>query len=534
MLIGGAQLDKPAAPLSDLLRPGLQTKPGEVALLSAVRSLTWSELEEASSRVAAGYLGLGLEPGDRVASLMPNRVDLVVHYLACFKAGLIATPLNYRYTAAEIDHALGVSGARVLLAHEERAEDVAASALAGGLDLGTIAYRDAEPLPQGNAEPQEAEPGWDHDFALLRAAEPLPHDANFVDPDAPAVIFFTSGSTGPAKGVTHTRETLRWMIASAATAFELSPDDVFLPGSSMSHVGGFLWALATLSVGGRVVVARATDAHELLPLLREQQPTVLAMIPAALSALIHDHDLRPGDFSSLRICRAGADKVSTELLSEFAAAAGFPIVEGYGMTEVGIATLNPPGDIRQGSIGLPVGGFRIELRGEDGEPIEGEEVGRIWIETRSRMTGYWEAPEATAEVVVDGWLDSGDLARADADGYLWFFGRKKQVIVHDGSNISPYEVEGALVDHPAVALAGAVGVHDTVHGENVRAYVTLAEDCEKPSAADLIVHCRERIGYKAPEEVVFLDEMPLNPTGKIDRVGLKRMAEDHLHPHGLE
>ena len=140
------------------------------------------------------------------------------------------------------------------------------------------------------------------------------------------------------------------MIASAAAmAFELTADDVFLPGSSMSHVGSFLWALATLSVGGKVVVARATDAHELLPLLREQQPTVLAMIPAALSALINDHDLRPGDFASLRVCRAGSDKVSTELLAEFAAAAGFPIIEGYGMTEVGLATLNPPsGEIRPG------------------------------------------------------------------------------------------------------------------------------------------------------------------------------------------
>ncbi|HEX4304954.1 MAG TPA: class I adenylate-forming enzyme family protein [Solirubrobacterales bacterium] len=534
MLIDGAKLNAPAAPLSDLLRLGLDAKPDDVALLSNQRSLTWRELEDASSRLAAGYRGLGLAAGDRVASLMPNRVDLVVHYLACFKAELIATPLNYRYTATEIDHALRVSGARALLAHEERAADVAASELASTLELGTIAYRDAEPLPQGNDEPAAAEPGWEHDFARLLEADPLPRVSGDLDPGEPAVIFFTSGSTGPAKGVTHTRETLRWMIAAAASAFELDADDVFLPGSSMSHVGGFLWALATLAVAGRVVVARATDAHELLPLLRDQQPTVLAMIPAALSALIHDHDLHPGDFASLRICRAGADKVSTELLAEFAAAAGFPIVEGYGMTEVGLATLNPPsGEIRQGSIGTPIGGFRIELRGDDGGPIEGDAVGRIWIESRSRMSGYWEAPDATAEVVVDGWLDSGDLARADADGYLWFFGRKKQVIVHDGSNISPYEVEGALVDHPAVALAGAVGVHDTVHGENVRAYVTLAEDCDRPSAADLIVHCRERIGYKAPEEIVVLDEMPLNPTGKIDRVGLKRMAEDHLHPHGL-
>jgi acyl-coenzyme A synthetase/AMP-(fatty) acid ligase len=150
------------------------------------------------------------------------------------------------------------------------------------------------------------------------------------------------------------------------------------------------------------------------------------------------------------------------------------------------------------------------------------------------MVGYWEAPEATAEVVRDGWLDSGDLARADRDGYLWFFGRKKQVIIHDGSNISPYEVEGALVDHPAIDLAGAVGVHDEVHGETVRAYVTVRDGAERPSVGDLIVHCRERIGYKAPEEIVFLEQMPVNPTGKIDRTGLKRMAEDHLHPHGLE
>ncbi len=512
MLIDGDPLESPAAPLSELLRVGLAA-PEEVALVSADRSLTWGVLEEESARLAGGYRGIGLEPGDRVASLMPNRVALVVHYLACFKAGLVATPLNYRYTFREIDHALEVSGARVLLAHVERGEDLARSGRAGELELGTLTYPE--------------------DFETLLAADPLPSED--FGPAEPAAIFFTSGSTGPAKGVTHTRETLRWMIASAATAFGLGPEDVFLPGSSMSHIGSFLWTLSTLSTGGRVVVARSTDAHELLPLLREQRPTVLAMIPAALSALIHDHDLEPEDFSSLRICRAGADKVSTELLTEFAAAAGFPIVEGYGMTEVGLATLNPPaGEIRLGSIGQPICGFSIAIRDDGGEPVGAESVGRIFIRSPSRMAGYWNAPEATQEIVSEEWLDSGDLARADEDGYLWFFGRKKQVIVHDGSNVSPLEVEGALVEHPAIALAGAVGVHDEVHGENVRAYVTLSEGSERPSRADLIVFCRDRIGYKAPEEIVFLDRMPLNPTGKIDRVGLKKMAEDHLHPHGLE
>ena len=521
MPIDGASLDAPAAPLHDLLAVGLAARPDEVAMVSAERRVTWRELEARSSALAGGYRGLGLGPGDRIASLMPNRIALAIHYLACFRAGLVATPLNYRYTFREIDHALEVSGASVLLAHEERGEDLAASRLAEALPLGTISYGDVGATGPGT-------------FGALLESEPGGVDLTPPEPSDPAAIFFTSGSTGPAKGVTHTHETLRWMMASAIAGLELSAEDVFLPGSSMSHIGSFLWTLSALAVGAQVVVARSYDSHELLPLLREHKPTVLAMIPAALAALVRDHDLTPEDFASLRVCRAGADKVSTELLTEFAALAGFPIDEGYGMTEVGLATLNPPsGPIKQGSIGPPIGGFSVAIRDEEGGSLKPGTVGRVWISSRSRMAGYWEAPDATAAVIRDGWLDSGDLARADEDGYLWFFGRKKQVIVHDGSNVSPLEVESALMEHPAVALAGVVGVHDVVHGENVRAYVTLRPEASRPSSADLIVFCRDRVGYKAPEEVVVLDEMPLNPTGKIDRVGLKRMAEDHLHPHGL-
>jgi long-chain acyl-CoA synthetase len=527
MLLEGAELASPAAQLNDLLAVGLRAAADDTALVSIARSMSWRELENESAALAGGYLSLGLREGDRIASLMPNRVDLVVHYLACFKAGLIVTPLNYRYTFREIDHALEVSGSAALLAHVERADDLAASGLAGGLRCGVIAYRDEE-ATGGDAVDCPTS------FAALLDSELLVAP-RAPDPSIPAAIFFTSGSTGAAKGVTHTRESLRWMIASAASAFELDAGDVFLPGSSMSHLGSFLWTLSMLAVGGRVVVARTTDAHELLPLVRQQQPTMLAMLPAALMALVREHDLRPHDFASLRICRAGSDKVSTELLSEFAAAAGFSITEGYGMTEVGLATLNPPSGINKpGSIGRPTNGFSIALRDDDGKSVAPGTVGRIFIRSPSRMAGYWNAPAATAEVVCDDWLDSGDLAHADQDGYLWFFGRKKQIIVHDGSNISPFEVEDALLEHPAVGLAGVVGIHDTVHGETVRAYVTLREGAARPSSADLILFCRDRVGYKAPEEIVVLDTMPLNPTGKIDRIALKRIAEDHLHPHGLD
>jgi acyl-CoA synthetase (AMP-forming)/AMP-acid ligase II len=524
MQLEGAPLASPAAPLNELLRVGLEAAPHDIALASMARSMSWLELERASAALAGGYRGLGLQPGDRIASLMPNRIDLLVHYLACFKAGLVATPLNYRYTFREIDHALEVSGVRALLGHIERVEDLTASRLAGGLECGLIAYRDPE------AE-NGAGPGWPHRFKALVESEPLVIQPG-PDPASPAAIFFTSGSTGPAKGVTHTRESLRWMIASAASALELGDTDVFLPASSMSHLGSFLYSLTTLSMGGKVVVARTTDSHELLALLRDHQPTVLSMLPAALIALVRDHDLQPHDFASLRVCRSASDKASTELLTEFAAAAGFPITEAYGMTEVGTATLNPPSGLNKpGSIGPPVCGYSISIRDDAGDPVSAGAVGRIFIRSRSRMAGYWNAPASTDEVVIDGWLDSGDLARADEDGYLWFYGRKKQIIVHDGSNITPLEVEGALVEHPAIALAGAVGVYDTVHGENVRAYVTVREGAPQPSSAEVILFCRDRVGYKAPEEVIFLDEIPLNPTGKVDRVGLKRMAEEHLHPH---
>jgi acyl-CoA synthetase (AMP-forming)/AMP-acid ligase II len=159
----------------------------------------------------------------------------------------------------------------------------------------------------------------------------------------------------------------------------------------------------------------------------------------------------------------------------------------------------------------------ISIRAEDGTEVDVDEVGRVWIKTPACTLGYWENPEATAEVLEDGWLDSGDLVRRDDDGYLWFFGRKKQIIVHDGSNISPLEVEGALLEHPDVGMAGVVGIHDLMHGENVRAYVTVKDEHPTPTSQELIDFARARVGYKAPEEVVVLDEIPLNPTGKIDR-----------------
>jgi acyl-coenzyme A synthetase/AMP-(fatty) acid ligase len=169
------------------------------------------------------------------------------------------------------------------------------------------------------------------------------------------------------------------------------------------------------------------------------------------------------------------------------------------------------------------------VRDDDGVECGSGTVGRVWIRTRSQTIGYWDDSAATADILRDGWLDSGDLAHADEDGYLWFFGRKKQIIVHDGSNICPQEIEGVLVEHPSVIGAGVVGIHDAIHGENVRAYVVFDPAAEPPTSQELIRFARERVGYKAPEEIVALDEMPVNATGKVDRARLIRMAERSIH-----
>ena len=514
MQLSGPLLARPAD-VFNILEVGLATKPDALALTLASNSWTWRQLEETSDRLARNLLGLGLEPGDRVASLMPNRCELIIHYLACVRAGLIATPLNYRYMAPEIDHALEVSGARILLFHTEREPDLAKSRLAGKLPLGLISF--------GSDSPGTSS------FAALCSMEAPQRDLSAPNPKAPAAIFFTSGSTGKPKGVTHSLESLGWMIASGVEALELKPDDVMLPGASISHIGGFLFAFIAFAAGAPAVVAKSFDGHELLPLFREYRPTVLWVLPAALFGLIRDHDATHDDFASIRICFSGRDKVSDVLEKEYMALAGATVEEEYGMTEFGMATFNPPPGLdKLGSIGCLMPGFTAEICDESGAGLEVGEAGQLWIKSPCNTIGYWENPAATAETIQDGWLNSGDIVRVDEDGFFWFHGRKKQIIIHDGSNICPQEVEEAVVAHEAVEIAGVVGVHNTVHGENVWAYITIKEGAAAPSDTEIIRFARERVGYKAPEKIIVLDEMPLNATGKVDRVTLKKLAAGQL------
>jgi long-chain acyl-CoA synthetase len=287
MQLIGPALSGPAD-LTELSAPAGSERPDKTALVSATGTWTWRELDRAVHRLSANLLAMGLRPGDRVASLMPNRNELLLHYLACLKAGLVATPLNYRYTPAEIDYALGVSGTVILLTHAERAADIKASALTDKLPLGLISY--GGPI--------------DGAVAIERLIEDQGPDNSLPEPNihTPAFVFFTSGSTGKPKGVTHSLASFGSVAASFAQAMKLTHEDVVLPGASMSHVGALSTALAGLSVGAQVVVPQSFDGDELLPLFREHRPSVLVMLPSALIAVQRDHAATRDDFASLRLC----------------------------------------------------------------------------------------------------------------------------------------------------------------------------------------------------------------------------------------
>ena len=243
-------------------------------------------------------LALGLQPGDRVASLVPNCGELLVHYLACLKAGLVVVPLNYRYTATNIDYALRVSEAQIMLFHAERFEDLEASEQAHRLPLGRISVGGHVQGARSFEELLQLEPP--------KIALPTP------DLNALAFIFFTSGSTGTPKGVMHSIRSFGSITASFAQAMCLTNEDVVFPGGSISHVGGLSTAFAALSVGAPVILDHRFDSDVVLPLLRKWRPTVLVALPAALIALQQDHNAERADFSSLRLCITGGDKVSCQ------------------------------------------------------------------------------------------------------------------------------------------------------------------------------------------------------------------------------
>lgn len=495
--------------IRNLLQPTVDDQPGRPAL-HGTAVWTYQRLEEDAQRLARRWLASGLEPGDRVAMLLPNRPEALLVYLACFKSGLVAVPLDYRYRSPQINYVLRHSGSRVFIIHADRREEVAACDEAKHINVITVGGADTGELLLDDA------PGGDELACEFR-------------PDDVAILFYTSGTTGRPKGVMLTRAALTAGTKKFIARVPLGPADVALVAAPVMRPFALrTQVLPTLHAGGGVVLLEQFSPANYLAALRQSPvKTFLALIPNSLHQVVHAAGVRREDFAGVRLCISGGDRVPLELHRDFHALTGLELTEQCGMTETGMYALAPPfGRKKPGSIGLPFYGAQVCVVDACGQDVPAGQSGEVIVRSPLMMDGYWNDSAQTRKALRDGWCQTGDLARFDEDGYLWFMGRRKNMIVHDGANVSPLEVEDALLTHPSVAEACVVGVSDPVHGQNVHAFVKLHPTAVVPSEEELRLFAAARLSRPmAPERVTVVTELPRTGTGKIDRDRLAWQVE---------
>jgi long-chain acyl-CoA synthetase len=458
------------------------------------RWLRSGELHERAARLAGGLRSCGVGPGDRVVVLMANCPEVGVAYEAIWRAGAVVTPAIFLLPPAELAHIVGDSGATVILATPELAEN--AKEAAGGA---TVVTTDA--------------------FAWLEEADALPIVPRAADD--PAALLYTGGTTGRSKGVLLSHENLWFVGRSGHEAGHLPEIRRGLLALPLSHAYGLLVTVVGFHAEEPhpSVLMRWFDPTLCLELMQEHRTQITAVVPSMLQLLLAQ-PLEDYDLSELRCIVSGGSPLPTDVAEEvLRRLPQVEIREGYGLTEsAALVTSTPPGAARLGSVGKPAPGVEVRIDGDD-------EIGEICVRSRGVMLGYWQAPELTAEAIRDGWLYTGDLGYLDEDGYLYVVDRKKDLIIRGGFNVFPRDVEEALLEHPAVAAAGVVGRPDAEHGEEVVAFVELRQEVE---ADELVAWSKERIGgYKYPREVHVLGSLPLTPVGKVDRKALRtRVLEE--------
>jgi long-chain acyl-CoA synthetase len=470
------------------------------------------QIFERSRRIGGAFVALGVEPGERVVVTMANCPEVPIVYQALWRAGLVVTPATFLLPAPELRHVIADARACAVVTTPEFLPKVTEAVEGVPSVRFVICTEDS-----------------DYDVLPLSSmldAEPAPIVGR-ADDDL-AALLYTGGTTGQAKGVMLSHANLHFSGRSAHEAAYVPGVNRSLMTLPLSHAYGMLVTVAGMHSPERgiSVLLRWFDPSAFLSLIGEHRLQLTAVVPSMLQILLasplEDHDL-----TSLRYVSCGAAPLAPDVEREFCRRVpSVSVRQGYGLTEcAALISTNPAGRERSGSVGLPVPGTDVEIRGEDGRPLPARKIGDVFARSPGVMLGYWQAPEATAEAVRDGWLNTGDVGYLDDDGYLFLVDRKKDLIIRGGFNVYPRDVEDALVEHPAVKMAGVVGRPSTVHGEEVIAFVALHAD-EEISAEQLIGWARKRIGgYKYPREVHFVEAIPLTAIGKIDRKALRGLRE---------
>lgn len=466
------------------------TAPDSPCLDDDRTALTNTEFLEAVHAAAAALLDRGVAPGDVVAVMLPNTVDLVVTLFAAWRLGAAATPLNPSLSAEEARYQIEDAGARVLVATQPASFDVAV------ITTAELSATPTRPVPVPPA-----------------------------DPTALALLIYTSGTTGRPKGVMLDHTNLDAMCAMVIEAFCLTEADHSLLVLPLFHVNGIVVStLSPLLAGARTTVAGRFDPSTFFGRVERSRATYFSAVPTIYTMLANLPREQTPDTSTLRFAVCGAAPASAELLAKFEARYGVPIIEGYGLSEGTCASTGNPlhGKHKPGTVGVPLPGQTIRIAAPDGTAVPQGESGEVLISGPNVMRGYLNRPEETAATIVDGWLHTGDIGRLDEDGYLILVDRAKDMIIRGGENIYPKEIETVAYRFPGVAEAAVVGRADDMYGEQPVMFVAAAPGHRLDRDA-LHRHLAASLSkYKLPVAITVLDELPKNAVGKIDKPSLRK------------
>jgi malonyl-CoA/methylmalonyl-CoA synthetase len=469
----------------------------------AVNDVSYAALAAGVLRVAHRLRERGLQPGDRIALFCENRLAFIYTYLAALRLGAIAVPANVLYRASDLAHVLVDADVSFVLASQET--------------LPHLAQLSAPPVLA--AESVEA---WAADAGAEAAPLPL-----LPEPEAPAIIVYTSGTTGRSKGAVLTHSNLAVIASQLLTAWRWTKVDTLASALPLFHVHGLCAALnGTLASGGRLLLEKRFDAASMLARLQLPGVTMFFGVPTMYVRLLELPD--PLAFPRLRLCVSGSAALSADVFDRFAARFGITILERYGATEFGFALGNRYGGPRvAGSVGIPFPGVRVRIADPADESKAADGVGELLVSGPNVFAGYWRNPAATdAASVVDAdgtrWYRSGDLAGYDAQRQVYrIVGRLKDLIVSGGFNIYPLEVENEIDRFPGVRASAVVGASDAARGESVVAFIETEPGAAFDEAA-LIAWLRTRIAsFKLPKRINVVDALPRNALGKVEKTKLR-------------
>jgi long-chain acyl-CoA synthetase len=506
--------------LSVLLEDSARKYPARDALVLGETRLTYAQVNGAANQVANLLVSRGIQPGDKVALSCPNLPFFPIIYYGILKAGAVVVPLNVLLKGREIAYHLGDSDAKAYLCFQGTQD------LPMGVE-GHTGFENAEGCEHffmvmaDPAAPSHVD-GTETLGQALKDQSPVFEPALTAETDT-AVILYTSGTTGQPKGAELSHSNLMMNALTCNRLFSSEPGTdthlLTLPlfhsfGSSVNMNAGF-------SMAATLVLLPRFEAQAAVNLLQNEDITFFAGVPTMwwglLGALTEDVDVDK-IASNLRVAVSGGSSLPVEIIRQVQERFHVQILEGYGLSETSpVATFSDPDrDPRPGSIGVPIWGVEVKLVDAEWKSIDGvDEIGEIAIRGHNIMKGYYNRPEATAEVMDNGWFRTGDLARRDEDGFYYIVDRAKDMIIRGGFNVYPREVEEVLMTHEAVSLAAVVGVPHDSHGEEIKAFVILNEGATI-TEDELVAWCKEQMaGYKYPRIIEFAPSLPMTATGKI-------------------